>query len=146
MKTSEQTLQQIERVLRKTADKFPPTEEACLMTDIHLRVAQDTGELTVFDDDDNEITRTVVEQWINNSDDDFYEQIASVLRKSIEKYRKTIEEMSVLKPFSFVLEDDDKESIAELYLVDDETVIIDPDLMEGLDDDLNNFLEKLLKD
>ena len=54
--------------------------------------------------------------------------------------------MSILKPFSFVLEDDDKESLAELYVVDDETVIIDPDLMEGLDDDLNNFLNTLLKD
>ena len=54
--------------------------------------------------------------------------------------------MSILKPFSFVLENDDKESVAELYLVDDETVIIDPDLMEGLDEDLDAFLEKLLKD
>ncbi len=45
-----------------------------------------------------------------------------------------------------VMEDDDKETVAELYLVDDETVIIDPDLMEGLDDDLNSFLENLLKD
>ena len=54
--------------------------------------------------------------------------------------------MSILKPFSFVLEDDDKETIEELYLVDDETVIIDPDLMEGLDKDLNEFLENLLKD
>ena len=57
-----------------------------------------------------------------------------------------VENMSILKPFSFVLEDDDKESIEELYLVDDETVIIDPDLMEGLDKDLNDFLENLLKD
>ena len=54
--------------------------------------------------------------------------------------------MSIIKPFSFVLEDDDKETVAELYLVDDETVIIDPDLMEGLDEDLNDFLDKLLKD
>ena len=54
--------------------------------------------------------------------------------------------MSILKPFSFVLENDDKESMAELYLVDDEMVIIDPDLMEGLDEDLDAFLEKLLKD
>ena len=54
--------------------------------------------------------------------------------------------MSILKPFSFVLENDDKESVAELYLMDDETVIIDPDLMEGLDEDLDAFLEKLLKD
>ena len=26
------------------------------MTDIHIRVAQETGELMAFDDDDNEIT------------------------------------------------------------------------------------------
>jgi hypothetical protein len=30
--------------------------------------------------------------------------------------------------------------------VDDDTVIIDPDLMEGLDEDLDKFLENLLKD
>ena len=60
--------------------------------------------------------------------------------------KDVVENMSILKPFSLVLEDDDKETVAELYLVDDETVIIDPDLMEGLDDDLNSFLENLLKD
>ena len=54
--------------------------------------------------------------------------------------------MSILKPFSFVLENDDKESVEELYLVDDEMVIIDPDLMEGLDKELDAFLEKLLKE
>lgn len=146
MKTSEQTLQQIERALRKITEKFPAYKEAAIMTDIHIRVSQDTGELTVFNDDEEEITRCVVEQWIENKDDDFYEQIPSVLRKCIDKYKAAIEDMSILKPFSFVLEDDDKEAIAELYLVDDETVIIDPDLMEGLDDDLNKFLDDLLKD
>ena len=62
------------------------------------------------------------------------------------KHKDIIEQMSILKPFSFVLENDDKESVEELYLVDDETVIIDPDLMEGLDEDLDAFLEKLLKE
>ena len=55
MKTSEQALQQIERTLRKTIEKFPATEEATVMTDIHLRVTQETGELTVYNDDDVEI-------------------------------------------------------------------------------------------
>jgi hypothetical protein len=44
------------------------------------------------------------------------------------------------------LEDDDKENIAELYVVDDDTVIIGGDLMEGLDEDLDQFLNNLLKD
>lgn len=146
MNISEQTLQQIDRAIRKIADKFPTSEEATQMTDIHLRISQETGELTVFNDDDEEITRCIVEQWINNNDDNFYEEITSVLRKSLEKNKTIIEGMSILKPFSFVLENDDKESVAELYLVDDEMVIIDPDLMSDLDDDLNAFLENLLKD
>jgi quinol monooxygenase YgiN len=146
MKTSEQTLQQIERTLRKTIEKFPAAEEATVMTDIHLRVTQETGELTVFNDDDVEITRSVIEQWIDNKDDDFSHEITPVMRKCVEKHKRDIEQMSIMKPFSFVLEQDDKEAVAELYLVDDDTVIIDPDLMEGLDEDLDKFLENLLKD
>lgn len=146
MKTSDQTLQQIERALRKVTEKFPASDEAYMMTDIHIRVSQDTGELTVYNDDGEEVTRCIVEQWIDNKDDDFYAKIPSVLRKCIEKHKEAIENMCILKPFSLVLEDDDQETIEELYVVDDETVIIDPNLMEGLDDDLNKFLEDLLKD
>ena len=146
MNTSEQTFQQIERAIRKIAEKFPAKEEASLMTDIHIRVTQETGEMVVYNDEDAEVTRCVIEQWINNTDDNFYDQIASIIRKCLMKHKDTIEQMSILKPFSFVLENDDKESVSELYLVDDETVIIDPDLMEGLDEDLDAFLENLLKD
>lgn len=146
MNISEQTFQQIDRAIRKIVDKYPATVEASLMTDIHIRVTQETGEMTAYDDDDIEINRCVIEQWINNADDYFYDEIASVIRKCLEKQKDIIEQMSILKPFSFVLENDDKESVEELYLVDDETVIINPDLMEGLDEDLDAFLEKLLKE
>ena len=146
MKATEQTLQQIERAIRKISEKFPVTDEATQMTDIHLRVTQESGELMAFDDDDNELNRCIVEQWLDHKDDDFYEQIVPVLRKCLDKQKETIENMSILKPYSFVLEDDDKESLAELYVVDDDVVIIDPDLMEGLDKDLDDFLDKLLAD
>ena len=52
MKATEQTLQQIERAIRKVADKFPTNDETGILTDVHLRVTQDTGELVAFDDDD----------------------------------------------------------------------------------------------
>ena len=146
MKATEQTLQQIERAIRKIAEKFPDDAETSLMTDIHIRVTQESGELMAFDDDDNEITRCIVEQWIENKDDDFYEQITPIMRKCVEKNKKMIDSMGILKPFSVVLEDDEKESIAELYMVDDDMVIIDPDLMIDLDKDLDSFLDKLLKD
>ena len=146
MKATEQTLQQLERALRKVTEKFPPTEEASLLTDLHIRVTQETGELMVFDDDENEITRCIVEQWIDNKDDDFYNSITTPLRNIIAKQKETVERMSILKPYSFVLEDDDHENVAELYVVDDDTVIIDDELMQDLDKDLDDFLDKLLKD
>ena len=146
MKATDQTLQQIARAIHKVADKFPANEEAGILTDIHLRVTQETGELVAFDDDDKEITRCVVEQWIDNKEDDFYQDVTTVLRTELGKQKETIEQMAILKPYSFVLEDDDHEHIAELYLVDDDTAIIDQELMAGLDKDLDSFLENLLKD
>ena len=143
MNTTELTFQQIERAIRKIADKFPPSEEANVMTDIHFRVTQETGELMAFDDNDEEINRCIIEDWIDNTDDNFFDEIPSIFRKCLDKMKGTVESMSILKPFSFVLENDEKESIAELYLVDDETVIIDPDLMQGLNEDLDDFFKKL---
>ena len=52
--------------------------------------------------------------------------------------------MSIMKPYSFILEDDDKNNIAELYLVDDDIAIIGGDLMHDLDKDLDCFLKDLL--
>ena len=143
MKPTEQTLQEAERAIRKIAEKFPPTEEVTHLTDIPIRVSQVTGEMLAFDDDDNEIN---VEQWIDNKDDDFYEGVATTLRSILNNRKDLIEQMSVLKPYSFVLEDDDREAIEELYLVDDDIVILNDELMSDLDKDLDDFLDKLLKE
>lgn len=149
METLEQTIMQVERFIRKVAQKFPTPEsddETSQMTDIHVRVSQDSGELLAFDDDDNEITRCVVEQWIENKDEDFYDEVAKLLRDVLRKQADIIDHLGILKPYSFVLEDDDKEHISELYLADDDTIIVGGDLMENLDKDLDNFLNDLLKE
>ena len=145
MKASEQTTQQLDRVIRKIAQKFPYSEEPTHLTDIHLRVSQDSGEMMAFDDDENEITRCVIEEWIDNKDDDFYSDVTAIRRQALKKLNKVIDHMGILKPYSFVLEDDEKENIAELYVADDDTIIISGDLMEGLEKDLDNFFDELMK-
>ena len=145
----EQTIQQVERFIRKVAQKFPAQlseEDNTVLTDIHVRVSQDSGELLAFDDDDNEITRCVVEQWIDNKDENFYDEVAKTLRDVMRKNSETIDNLGILKPYSFVLEDDDKENLGELYLADDDTIIVGGDLMENLDSDLDSFLDDLLKE
>lgn len=145
----EQTIQQVERFIRKVAQKFPAQlseEDNTVLTDIHVRVSQDSGELLAFDDEDNEITRCVVEQWIDNKDENFYDEVAKTLRDVMRKNSETIDNLGILKPYSFVLEDDDKENLGELYLADDDTIIVGGDLMENLDSDLASFLDDLLKE
>ena len=106
---------------------------------------QETGELLAFDDDDKELNRCVVEQWIDNKDDDFYEQVTTILRKALRDNSELVESMSIMKPYAFVLEDDEREVVSELHVVDGDTIIIDPILMKDLDKDLDAFFDELMK-
>lgn len=143
---TEQTTQQIERFLKKISQKFPIDDDAAIVTDIHVCVSPDSGEMVAFDDDNKEITRCVVEQWINNNDEDFYDSVERIMHTSLQSLSDCVGNLGILKPYSFVLENDDKEPVAELFIADDDTVIIGKDLMEGLDSDLDSFLDALLKE
>ena len=146
MNTIEQTTQQIERFIHKIGQKFPACDECDIVTDIHVCANQDTGELLAYDDNENEITRCVIEQWIGNTDDNFYDRITLQLRKIFKREAEIVDHLGILKPYSFVLESDERMPIAELYLADDDTVIIDGDLMPGLDKDFGDFLSKLMQE
>ena len=46
MEVTEQMIQQVERFIRKVSQKFPvpaSEEDTCMLTDIHVRVSQDSG-------------------------------------------------------------------------------------------------------
>ena len=144
MKATEQTILQVERVINKIAQKYPKGDEVSVLTDIHIRVSQDTGEMLAFEDDEQEITRCVVEQWIDSKDENFYTSVAHILQNSLRKLSEVVDGMGILKPYSFILENDDKDHVAELYLSDDDTIIIGGDLMQNLDKDLDAWMKEIL--
>ena len=119
MKATEQTIQQIGRFINKIAETFPLQ-------------------------DDNEITRCVIEQWIDCKEDAFYDQVLLQLRSNFKKNANIVDNLGLLKPYSFVLENDDCENMGEVYMADDDTVIIGGDIMPDLDKDLDKFLSTLL--
>ena len=143
MNTSEHTLQQIGRALKKVAQKFKIELENQPLTDIHIQVNPESGELLVFNDEDIEITRCVVEEWINYHNENFYDIVKQQLLKAIQEHKEELENLYILKPYSFVLVDEDHETICDLYLVDDDTIVLDGELMAGLSDDLDSFWEEL---
>jgi hypothetical protein len=145
MKATEQTRQQTERFIRKVVQKFPFSEDDAIFTDIHVRVSQDSGEMLAFDDDEREINRCVIDQWIENKDENFFDNVTEILRQRLKEASEQVDAMGIVKPFSFVLEDDEREAVAELYVADDDTVIIGGELMEDLDQDLDNFFNELFE-
>lgn len=144
MEYSDLTRRQAERAIGKIAQKFPATDnEAFPLTDIHLRVNPESGELLAFDDDEREINRCVIDEWIGSTDEQFYIHVADYLREVIRQKSSTVDSMGILKPFSIVLEDEEREPIGELYMADDDTIILGGDIMSGLDQDLDTFLNNL---
>lgn len=145
MKANPQTIQQIQRALRKVADKFPATADPVL-TDIHLQVKPESGELLAFNDDMEELTRIVVDQWLEPIGEDLYEVAATAIKLSISGLRDIVEKMSVLHPFSFVMMGEDNETMQDIYLVDDDNIILDSELLKGLDAELDDFLAHLMEE
>lgn len=142
----EQSIQGIDRFLKKVVQKFTSTKEPTMITDIHLRISPESGDLMAFDDDENEVTRCVIEEWIDYKYENFYDSAALLLRNRIFAMSEEIDKLCLLKPYSFVLENEDKEHVAELYVVDDDLNIIGGDIMEGWDKDLDAFLNKLMEE
>ena len=145
MNVSDATIAQLERFIKKIAQKFPSSEESVTMTDIHIMLSQDTGELMAFDDNDKEITRCVVDEWINSSAPDFYDIVAGTVRDLLARMHEVADGLCILKPYSFILENDEREHLCELYIADSDIRIIGGDLMNGLDEDLDKFLADLFK-
>ena len=148
MKLSAQSHASIASSLREAIDKYKADGERTVVTDIHLQPRQDSGELVIFDDDDEELSRTIIEEWVDYSEDDFYMIAERTLRSEINALKEAgaLEKLAIVKPYSFVLVDEDKETVAELLLIDDEdTLLLNDELLKGLDEELDAFLKDLLE-
>ena len=124
------------------------SEENQVVTDIHLQPRQDVGELIIYNDDDSELSRAIVEDWVDYDEDDFDTEVERILRNILNEMKSggAFDDLNIMKPYSFVYVDDEKESVTELLVMDEnDTVVIDEELMKGLDEDLDKFLDDLMK-
>ena len=148
MNISEQSHTSIASTLKEAIVKYIATDESTVVTDIHLQPKQDSGELIIFNDDDEELARTIIDEWVDCGSESFYTDVESLLRTEVTvlKDEGELEKLCLMKPYSFVLVDDEKETIAELLLVDDEeTLLLNEELLKGLDEELDAFLKDLLE-
>jgi hypothetical protein len=78
--------------------------------------------------------------------DNFYKEVETTLSNLLHSLDKehAFGKLNILKPFSFVLIDEEKETIADLLLIDDDTLLVNRELLQGLDKELDDFLKDLL--
>lgn len=147
MDCANQTLKVIENGFSALCRHFSQDPGNTLMTDIIIQVNGGTGTFRISDDDDNEIFCDTVEEWIGNDSEEFYAGVEELLRERIRQHADQLDNLPVIKPYSFILVDGEKETVNELYAVDDDTIVFDTSsLMQNLDKDLDDFLKKLLEE
>ena len=147
MKLSQQSLSTIESAIQKAAGKYGCGCDQTAVTDIHLQPDQTSGQLTIYNDDDEELANVMIEEWATYDGDDFMENVEPNLKSILCRMKDAgdFDKVTILKPYSFVLVDEDKETVAELLLIDDDTLLVDDELLKGLDKELDEFLKNLLE-
>lgn len=148
MKLSSASAASLHDALSRIATIYAGEEDQLLSTDFFFSPDKDNGILIITDDNDKEIVKAEVPEWCEYTSDNFYSLAEADLRAAIKEANKEgeLERLAVWMPYSFVLVDKEHESICELLLVDDDTLLVTEGLLEGLDKELNEFLESLLED
>ncbi|MBR3020831.1 MAG: hypothetical protein IKH59_00510 [Bacteroidaceae bacterium] len=136
----------LSEVLQTVIRTFTRTDDDVVLTDIHFQPVSETGELFVFDDEDKPIAHAVVESWADLDDEAFLPTVRVDLEKAIAAANAdgALERLAVWKPYSFVLVDEDRETICDLFLVSDDTLVLTDQLLSDLDTDLDAFFENLM--
>lgn len=137
----------LQKAIETMVRGFVTTEDTAV-TDFHFHVNTESGNLTIFDDDDNILAHTHISEWEHYHQEDCYNNIEAILRNKLTEVQKAgmFDNMNILKPYSCLLVDDDKETIVDLLYIDDDTYIISDDLMKDFDKEMDEFLKKLLEE
>ena len=144
MPLSTQTQESLKNAIKEMAKNFITAEETTV-TDFHIFVNGENGELTIYNDDDKPLARVHIKEWENSSDEKLFEK---VLRGELSKMQEegVFDSINIVKPYSFVLVDEEKDAIVDLLYIDDDTLILSDDLLKGFDEEMNDFLKHLLED
>ena len=146
MKLSQSSYSLIESSLKKAINKLLQVKEQPIISDIYLQVPA-AGEFVVYDDNDQEFARATIAEWVDCQEDVLIKESQELLTKLLNKQNETgvYNQLPLLKPYSFVLVDEEKETIADLLLMDDDTMLLSEGLLQGLDEELDAFLKDLLE-
>lgn len=148
MRLSPSSAASLHEVLNEIARRYSSDEDLLVSTDFSFQPFRKEGRLLVLDDNDGEIASIAIPEWADYASETFYDEVAEDLTVAIEAANTEgeLERLAVWMPYSFVLVDEEHETVSELLLVDDDTLLVKKGLMAGLDEELDKFIEDLLRE
>ena len=146
MKPNELTLKLLGEVVDALCQRFPDKgEDDRILTDIHATANAETGQLVLCDDDDVELFATIIDEWADYNGEDFNAVVTETMSRVFADNRARLEALGLVQPFTIELIGEDREHVADLFNADQDNFLLDnTELLKGLDDELDDFLNKLL--
>jgi hypothetical protein len=140
----------IEETFLSAIKKLTDDESGDFINDLFVQADAESGELQIYDENDNLLEKVVIFDWVNNSDEEdvFNKKVAAAVKASLNNLvtQKVFDNPRFMRPLSISLTDEDFVVIEELLFLDDDMLRLDDPLLKNLDADLNDFLKKLLSD
>lgn len=121
------------------------TEE--ILTDFHVHTHSDTCEVRITDDTGEVLGTATFDGYEEKNSKDFRKVVGKSLKQVLSKMdaQHEFDSLNIFRPFSFVMADEEDEA-EELYVVDNDSIMVSDELLKGLDSELNDFLNHLLKE
>ncbi|MDR1161084.1 MAG: hypothetical protein LBK45_01975 [Tannerellaceae bacterium] len=140
----------IENTFTSVIKKLTKSESAGPVCDLHVMADAESGELQIFDEEENLLEKVVIFDWVNSREehDAFNKKVASLVKTVLTTLasKNMFDRSCFLKPFSINLVDDNFVEIEELLFIDNDVFRLDDPLLKDLDAELDDFLDHLLSE
>lgn len=139
----------VKETFEEAIDILSKEYQGSSLTDVFITVDKESGEVAFYDDEENKVAEIVIFNWVNKVGSLKDSEVISVLRNATEQLDKEDKFLSLdmYKPFSVNYADENMLVIEELLLINEESVVeLSNDLLDKLDKEFDDFLDKLLKE
>ncbi len=137
---------EIAKALTEAIDSLKEDYAGSSLTDIYLVVDKDSGELSIYDDEENLLSQIIIEAWAELDDEaEIEEALGQVVTQFDDEDR--FGALELYKPFSISVADENFVVKKELLVIEDDSIVrLENDFMERIDKEFDDFLDKLLKE
>ncbi len=140
----------LEKLVRESLQLLRTQYAAQLLSDLYWQVDLSTGTFAVIDDNQHQILKNSVKEWVADDDEKnvSLRQVEHILRDIIHKLKDEdfTQGLNIQMPFSVLMVDEEMEILCELFFLDEDTVPLDENIMQRIDNELDDFIKQLMKD